>query len=65
MFRSCFLSGQLVLLSVLNLLLSYIFEFLIKKKKVLSISGNASVEAAVNWVVEHENDPDIDEMPMV
>ncbi|KAJ9154002.1 hypothetical protein P3X46_027383 [Hevea brasiliensis] len=27
--------------------------------------GNASVEAAVNWVVEHENDPDIDEMPLI
>jgi hypothetical protein len=29
------------------------------------LSGNAGLEAAVNWVVEHENDPDIDEMPMV
>ncbi|RXH78993.1 hypothetical protein DVH24_034200 [Malus domestica] len=27
--------------------------------------GNASLEVAVNWVVEHENDPDIDEMPSV
>lgn len=27
--------------------------------------GNASLEAAVNWVVEHENDPDIDQMPSV
>ncbi|KAJ0091923.1 hypothetical protein Patl1_26044 [Pistacia atlantica] len=26
--------------------------------------GNASLEAAVNWIVEHENDPDIDQMPM-
>ncbi|KAH9649663.1 UBA domain-containing protein [Citrus sinensis] len=33
--------------------------------RALYYSGNASVEAAVNWVVEHENDPDIDEMPMV
>lgn len=33
--------------------------------RALHYSGNASVEAAVNWVVEHENDPDIDEMPMV
>ncbi|GAY46517.1 hypothetical protein CUMW_097660 [Citrus unshiu] len=32
--------------------------------RALYYSGNASVEAAVNWVVEHENDPDIDEMPM-
>ncbi|KAJ4846023.1 hypothetical protein Tsubulata_002538, partial [Turnera subulata] len=27
--------------------------------------GNSSAEAAVNWVVEHENDPDIDEIPLV
>lgn len=33
--------------------------------RALHYSGNASVEAAVNWVVDHENDPDIDEMPMV
>ncbi|KAH9680587.1 UBA domain-containing protein [Citrus sinensis] len=33
--------------------------------RALHYSGNANVEAAVNWVVEHENDPDIDEMPMV
>lgn len=28
-------------------------------------AGGNSVEAAVNWIVEHENDPDIDEMPLV
>ncbi|XP_010556961.1 PREDICTED: caldesmon-like [Tarenaya hassleriana] len=33
--------------------------------RALHYSGNASLEAAVNWVVEHENDPDIDEMPKV
>ncbi|PKI57597.1 vicilin-like seed storage protein At2g18540 [Punica granatum] len=33
--------------------------------RALHYSGNASVEAAVNWVVEHENDPDIDQMPLV
>ncbi|XP_022761894.1 UBX domain-containing protein 1-like [Durio zibethinus] len=30
-----------------------------------SSSGNTSLEAAVNWVVEHEADPDIDQMPML
>lgn len=33
--------------------------------RALHYSGNASLEAAVNWVVEHENDPDIDQLPMV
>ncbi|CAN0875353.1 UBX domain-containing protein 1 [Linum grandiflorum] len=33
--------------------------------RALHFSGNSSVEAAVNWVVEHENDPDIDEIPLV
>ncbi|KAF3435958.1 hypothetical protein FNV43_RR23050 [Rhamnella rubrinervis] len=31
----------------------------------LHCSGNASVEAVVNWIVDHENDPDIDQMPLV
>ncbi|EXC01459.1 UBX domain-containing protein 1 [Morus notabilis] len=33
--------------------------------RALHYSGNASLEAAINWVVEHENDADIDQMPMV
>ncbi|KAL5998748.1 hypothetical protein ACLOJK_009695 [Asimina triloba] len=33
--------------------------------RALHYSGNTSLEAAVNWVVEHENDPDIDVMPKV
>ncbi|GAB2267236.1 hypothetical protein Dimus_002221 [Dionaea muscipula] len=33
--------------------------------RALHFSGNNSVEAAINWVVEHENDADIDEMPLV
>ncbi|PON92541.1 Zinc finger, C2H2 domain containing protein [Trema orientale] len=33
--------------------------------RALHYSGNASLEAAINWVVEHENDSDIDQLPMV
>ncbi|KAK9289018.1 hypothetical protein L1049_017489 [Liquidambar formosana] len=33
--------------------------------RALHYSGNGSLEAAVNWVVEHENDSDIDQMPLV
>ncbi|KAI4372826.1 hypothetical protein MLD38_011010 [Melastoma candidum] len=33
--------------------------------RALHFSGNNSLEAAVNWVVEHENDPDSDQMPLV
>jgi hypothetical protein len=29
------------------------------------ITGNASLEAAVTWIENHENTPDIDEMPLV
>ncbi|KAL0366730.1 UNVERIFIED_CONTAM: UBX domain-containing protein 6 [Sesamum radiatum] len=29
------------------------------------MSNNVSLEAAANWIVEHENDPDIDQMPLV
>ncbi|KAL6503578.1 hypothetical protein OROGR_025501 [Orobanche gracilis] len=29
------------------------------------IPGNVSLEASANWIVEHENDPDIDQMPLV
>lgn len=33
--------------------------------RALHYSGNSGLEAAVNWVVEHEKDPDIDQMPLV
>ncbi|KAF8394067.1 hypothetical protein HHK36_020271 [Tetracentron sinense] len=33
--------------------------------RALHYSGNASLEAAINWIVEHENDSDIDQMPFV
>lgn len=28
-------------------------------------SGNASIEGAIDWIAEHENDPDIDQMLLV
>ncbi|KAG6661040.1 hypothetical protein CIPAW_03G147500 [Carya illinoinensis] len=31
----------------------------------LHYSGNSSLEAAIDWVVDHENDSDIDQMPLV
>ncbi|XP_072960519.1 uncharacterized protein [Typha angustifolia] len=33
--------------------------------RALHYSGNSSIEAAINWVAEHEDDSDIDEMPLV
>ncbi|ONK77222.1 uncharacterized protein A4U43_C02F4340 [Asparagus officinalis] len=33
--------------------------------RALHYSGNSSIEAAINWVAEHEDDPDIDQMPLV
>lgn len=33
--------------------------------RALHFSGNDSLEAAVSWIENHENTPDIDEMPLV
>ncbi|THU50525.1 hypothetical protein C4D60_Mb06t21140 [Musa balbisiana] len=33
--------------------------------RALHYSGNSSIEAAINWVAEHEDDPDIDQMPLI
>ncbi|XP_031480592.1 uncharacterized protein LOC116250796 isoform X2 [Nymphaea colorata] len=33
--------------------------------RALHFSGNGGIEAAINWVVDHENDEDIDQMPLV
>lgn len=36
-----------------------------KATRALHFSGNVSLEAAVNWAVEHEDDADVEEMPKV
>uniref|UniRef100_A0ACD5TBT7 Uncharacterized protein n=1 Tax=Avena sativa TaxID=4498 RepID=A0ACD5TBT7_AVESA len=33
--------------------------------RALHFSGNSTIEGAINWLSEHQEDPDIDEMPMV
>uniref|UniRef100_A0A2N9HXS2 UBA domain-containing protein n=1 Tax=Fagus sylvatica TaxID=28930 RepID=A0A2N9HXS2_FAGSY len=33
--------------------------------RALHYSGNSSLEAAINWVIDHENDSDIDQMPLI
>eukprot|EP00246_Nothoceros_aenigmaticus_P002338 TRINITY_DN13188_c0_g1_i1.p1 TRINITY_DN13188_c0_g1~~TRINITY_DN13188_c0_g1_i1.p1 ORF type:complete len:412 (-),score=103.16 TRINITY_DN13188_c0_g1_i1:264-1499(-) len=33
--------------------------------RAIHFSGGADLDAAVNWIVEHEDDADIDEMPLV
>ncbi|CAI0561094.1 unnamed protein product [Linum tenue] len=33
--------------------------------RALHHSGNLGLEAAVNWIIDHENDPDIDQMPLI
>lgn len=33
--------------------------------RALHYSGNVNMEAAANWIIEHENDADIDQMPLV
>ncbi|KAH7856361.1 hypothetical protein Vadar_000591 [Vaccinium darrowii] len=36
-----------------------------KATRALHFSGNVSLEAAVNWAVEHDDDADVEEMPKV
>ena len=31
----------------------------------MSLSGNSNLESAINWLLEHESDPDIDQLPSV
>ncbi|KAM5563065.1 hypothetical protein ABKV19_017984 [Rosa sericea] len=33
--------------------------------RALHYSGTASLEACIDWIIDHENDPDIDQMPLV
>ncbi|KAI8574276.1 hypothetical protein RHMOL_Rhmol01G0341700 [Rhododendron molle] len=33
--------------------------------RALHFSDNSSIDAAVNWLFDHQNDPDIDQMPLV
>ncbi|KAB1210183.1 UBX domain-containing protein 1 [Morella rubra] len=36
-----------------------------RSTRALHYSGNSSLEEAINWVIDHENDLDIDQMPLV
>ncbi|KAK9069369.1 hypothetical protein SSX86_011272 [Deinandra increscens subsp. villosa] len=38
---------------------------LARAMRALYHSGNSSLEDAINWIVDHENDPEIDQMPLV
>ncbi|KAG5567285.1 hypothetical protein RHGRI_002743 [Rhododendron griersonianum] len=38
---------------------------LAQSTRALHFSDNSSIDAAVNWLFDHQNDPDIDQMPLV
>ncbi|KAK4767104.1 hypothetical protein SAY86_014854 [Trapa natans] len=38
---------------------------LARAARALHSSGNNNIEAAIDWIIHHEKDPDIDEMPRV
>ncbi|KAG2711992.1 hypothetical protein I3760_04G103800 [Carya illinoinensis] len=33
--------------------------------RALHYSGNSSIEASINWMIDHENDADIDQIPLI
>ncbi|KAA8550615.1 hypothetical protein F0562_002299 [Nyssa sinensis] len=37
---------------------------LARSTRALHYSGNSSIEDAINWIIDHENDSDIDQMPL-
>ncbi|XP_051203058.1 uncharacterized protein [Lolium perenne] len=37
----------------------------IRSIRALHYSGNSNLESAINWLLEHESDPDIDQLPLV
>ncbi|XP_062192049.1 uncharacterized protein LOC133895615 isoform X2 [Phragmites australis] len=37
----------------------------VRSIRALHYSGNSNLESAVNWLLEHESDPDIDQLPLV
>ncbi|KAF8646447.1 hypothetical protein HU200_065837 [Digitaria exilis] len=37
----------------------------VRSTRALHFSGNSHLESAVNWLLEHESDPDIDQLPLV
>ncbi|CAO2207363.1 unnamed protein product [Urochloa humidicola] len=37
----------------------------VRSTRALHFSGNSNLESAVNWLLEHESDPDIDQLPLV
>ncbi|WCJ38033.1 ubiquitin-associated (UBA)/TS-N domain-containing protein [Euphorbia peplus] len=38
---------------------------LARAARALHHSGNINLEGAINWIIDHENDPDIDTMPLI
>ncbi|KAL6661843.1 hypothetical protein ACP70R_001227 [Stipagrostis hirtigluma subsp. patula] len=37
----------------------------VRSIRALHFSGNSNLESAVDWLLEHESDPDIDQLPLV
>ncbi|KQJ99086.1 UBX domain-containing protein 1 [Brachypodium distachyon] len=37
----------------------------VRSVRALHYSGNSSLESAINWLLEHESGPDIDQLPLV